>query len=153
MMPDQHNSDHDAQMLPAERVAKLETKVAYVKETVMGLTNKLQSHIDDVSTSLTSMYAAIEKLAVTAQHHSSTMDRMAETLESIASQNTRLHLLEATSGRVDSSISEISHKIESLDDRTQANTEKWDRLSWAAGIGSTLVAAAWALWQYISKSS
>lgn len=134
-----------------ERLTSLEVNMAHVKESVDTLNGKLQDHIDDEGTSVTKLHGAIEKLAATSEHHGQVMTKMADTLEGIVAQNTRIYLLESHSKRHEESIQKMDARQDIVEDKVERNFEKIDRLYWVGGLVGIAISGLWAIFTFFAK--
>jgi regulator of replication initiation timing len=136
-MPDQARRAEDKPAM-VERVIALEYNVTHVKDTVDGLASHLREHIDDEGASLKVMGEALQRVSLATELNTATMERMANTLETVAQQNVRLHSVEEWRSRVDP-------KVEATETKLEATKDRIDFIYKLVAVGVPVIIAAWTL--------
>ena len=122
-----------------------DARIGRVESKVDILADNLRQHIVDESAIFMEFKGGIERLAVTAEQHTKVLDKVSETLESIANQNVRLSMTEMQTEQHGKHLYDLQRQVDEQDDAIHAGAEKTDRIYWIAGIAGTVLGAAWAV--------
>jgi methyl-accepting chemotaxis protein len=117
-----------------ERIVALESNSHYVKAVVDDLATALKDHINSED----GIALAVQEVSIATKQNTATMDRMANTLDTLAVQGQRVRSLEEWRGRVDP-------HLEKAHERLDEASEKVNRLYWLAGLAAVVIPAIWAI--------
>lgn len=122
-----------------ERVVALETNINNVKDAVTELTGDLRSHIRDESSDVGNLTIAIERLSANQETQTRTLERVADTLQTVAVHSARVQSLEDWRDKTEGRLDEVTSKVAFI-----------FRL---AAITVPVGGAVWAIVEYITEHS
>jgi len=130
-------------------------RISRVEDKVDELGDALKEHIRDETAVMVGIHTAIERLAVNSEHQAVSSAKMATSMETIASHNTRVTMLEAHRERHEVVMEEMADELEKTEHRvTELETEKTlikkgIGLFWT--IFLALCAGGWALFTHFKR--
>jgi len=132
-----------------------DSRIQRVEDKVDSLSDSLRQHVIDETGTFKEMHVAIERLATTSELQRETMSRMANTLDGLATQNSRIAVVEMHIDRHTGQLDNLETVVEDSKDEISALKQEKSTIiktvSAIAGVISTIVAAAWAFITWHSK--